>query len=194
MYLLRKGFYMKRTLAFAAIIAAGLSLWIAGTAIAQREQRRERNRVPNQNRLSEKDKEFMLEAASGGMLEVKLGKIAEDQVASPAVKKFGALMVRDHTDLNKQLMDLAERKGVNIPKKMNEKDQAEFEKLSKLNGADFDATYIKRMVADHVHDVSAFETEANDGQDPDVRAFANKALPTLRDHLERARELATRIR
>lgn len=181
---------MRHAVSWAVCFAAGISLCLAGTALAQRHKAAQQN----QSQLTDKDKDFLMEAASGGMLEVKLGKVAEDQASTPAVKKFGELMVRDHTELNKQLMDLASNKGVTIPKKMNEKDQTQFEKLSKLNGADFNAAYIKRMVADHVQDVSVFEKQANDAHDPDVRAFANKALPTLRDHLERARELATKTR
>lgn len=173
---------MKRTLIAAAFVAAGLSLWLARTSTAQ------------QDRLSEKDKQFLMEAASGGMFEVKIGKVAEDQATNPEVKKFGELMVRDHTELNKLLTDLVQSKGLNIPKKMNEKDQEDFEKLSKRNGADFDVQYVKHMVADHVNDLSKFEAEAAEGQDPDVRAFANKAIPVLRDHLQRARALANTIR
>jgi putative membrane protein len=175
---------MKRSLPLAAFLAAALGLWLVGTSVAQR----------NRNQLSDKDKEFLMEGASGGMLEVKLGKTAEEQATDPAVKKFGRLMVTDHTELNKLLENLAESKGVTIPKKMNKKDQQQFEKLSKLNGADFDSQYVKLMVADHVTDVSKFEDVAVSANDPDVRAFANKALPVLKDHLARARELATRIR
>jgi putative membrane protein len=175
------GFSMKRTFVLAGFLATSLCLWLAGASLAE-------------DRLSQKDKNFLKEAASGGQFEVKLGKIAEEQATSPEVKKFGELMVKDHTALNKLLTDLADSKGLDIPKKMNKKDQEEFEKLSKLNGADFDSRYMKLMVADHVNDVSKFEEMANGASDPDVRAFANKALPVLKDHLQRARQLANRFR
>jgi len=77
---------------------------------------------------------------------------------------------------------------------LNKKDKEALEKLSKLHGREFDGHYVKTMVADDVGDIASFDEEAHQGQDPDVRAFANKALPTLRDHLQRARVLSDRAR
>jgi putative membrane protein len=45
------------------------------------------------------------------------------------------------------------------------------------------------MVKDHEEAVVLFASEANDGKDPAVKAWAEKTLPTLREHLRMAREL-----
>ena len=65
-----------------------------------------------------------------------------------------------------------------------------YRRLSNQQGAEFDQEFIKMMVDDHEEDVKAFEKHAKDADDTDVRAFAAKHLPALRDHLERARTLA----
>src|SRR5438876_12427646 len=117
-------------LLFVGLMAVGLSMWLARTSFAQ------------QDKLSEADRRFLLEAASGGLFEVKLGKIAQEQATNPDVQKFARRMVTDHSTANKELMELAERKGLEIPKKMNDKDQDHMDKLSKVTGADFDAQYM----------------------------------------------------
>jgi putative membrane protein len=66
----------------------------------------------------------------------------------------------------------------------------QYHRLAKESGTDFDRDFIDRMVDDHEKDVKMFEKKANDADDPDVRAFAAKQLPTLRQHLSQAQNLA----
>lgn len=63
------------------------------------------------------------------------------------------------------------------------------EKLSKLKGAEFDREYVKAMVEDHEKDVAAFEATSKGAVDADVKAFATKTLPTLKEHLQMIREI-----
>ena len=71
--------------------------------------------------------------------------------------------------------------------------QKTIDKLSKLSGADFDKAYMSDMLKDHEKDVAMFEKEANSGKDADVKAWANTTLPTLRDHLQMARDIAAKV-
>jgi putative membrane protein len=65
------------------------------------------------------------------------------------------------------------------------------EKLKVLSGDTFDKSYIKGMVEDHQKDIAAFQKEAQSGQDPDAKSFANAALPTLKMHLAKIRAIAS---
>jgi putative membrane protein len=67
------------------------------------------------------------------------------------------------------------------------------EKLSKLSGAEFDKEYMSDMVKDHEEDVKDFQTQGNDGTDPDIKAFASKTLPILQGHLQMARDAAKKV-
>jgi putative membrane protein len=67
-------------------------------------------------------------------------------------------------------------------------------KMSALSGADFDRKYMEHMVKDHEKDVAAFERESNKGDDADVKAWAAKTLPTLREHLQMARDTAAKVK
>ena len=142
-----------------------------------------------QNTLSSSDKKFMTEAAQGGLAEVQLGQLASQRGSSDAVKQYGQHMVDDHTPVNDQLKQLAIQKGVTLPTTIGRKNQQVKQRLSKLSGTNFDRQYLNQMLQDHEKDVAAFKSEAQKGQDPDVKAFAAQALPTLQEHLEQVRSL-----
>lgn len=146
------------------------------------------NRLPNEP-LANEDTAFLREAASGGMMEVKLGQLAGERAANADVRRFAERMVNDHTNINRDLTTFAERKGVSIPKEMNKEHQATLDKFKDLRGADFDRTYMKTMVKDHEDDAKAFEKQAKDAKDPDLKALASRVLPFVKNHLTMAREV-----
>jgi len=139
--------------------------------------------------LSSRDRDFLMDAAMGGLMEVELGRIAAQQGASDAVKQFGQRMVTDHSQANTELMTLASSKGITLPTAMDDKHQKAVTKLSAMSGADFDRAYARMMLNDHTKDVNEFERHSTKGTDPDLKAFAGKTLPTLQEHLQMARAL-----
>ena len=136
--------------------------------------------------LSGADRNFVLEAAKGGMAEVELGNLAKDKAQNPDVKSFAQRMVDDHSKANDQLKGLASSKGVQLPTSLDKSAQSEKDKLSKLSGAKFDHEYMEHMVKDHKKDVKEFEKQAKNGKDSDVKNFASQTLPTLQEHLKLA--------
>ncbi|MBZ5585685.1 MAG: DUF4142 domain-containing protein [Acidobacteriia bacterium] len=132
------------------------------------------------------DSNFITKAAQGGMAEVELGQLATTHASNQSVKDFGQKMVDDHSKANEELKSIAAKEGVTLPTTVSAKDQATRDRLSKLNGAEFDRAYMADMVKDHRMDVAEFRREADHGTDPDVKAFAAKTLPTLENHLKLA--------
>ena len=61
------------------------------------------------------------------------------------------------------------------------------DRLSTLDKAWFDPTYMDEMVAAHTKAVERLETQAASGRE--TAAIATEALPKVRHHLEMAREL-----
>ncbi|HWQ34678.1 MAG TPA: DUF4142 domain-containing protein [Blastocatellia bacterium] len=150
------------------------------------------SKMPDNKAVPAPDRTFMMKAAEGGMAEVALGELATKQAGSDDVKQFGQRMVDDHGKANRELMDLAARKGVTLPSDMGAKEKALKTKLEKLSGAEFDREYMREMLKDHEKDVAMFEKEAKNGRDAEVKAWAEQTLPTLRDHLKLARETASK--
>jgi len=135
------------------------------------------------------DETFVKKAAAGGIAEVKLGQLAQEKGSSSAVKEFGKRMENDHSKAGEQLKTAASKDNIPVPEEMDKKDQATYDHLSKLSGAEFDRVYAQHMVTDHEKDIEEFRKEASTGKNPDVKNFASKTLPTLQDHLRQAREM-----
>ncbi len=140
------------------------------------------------------DLAFINDAVPGGMAEVELGRLALKQAASKDVRQFAQRMIDDHTKAGDELKQLAMRKKVPPPPPELLPTQKEaMAKLAKLQGAAFDSAYVQEMVADHEKDVAAFDNVAKTATDADVKAYAAKTLPTLKEHLQMIRMLAGKM-
>jgi putative membrane protein len=146
------------------------------------------------NRLSSADTTFANKAAQGGMAEVKLGELAKEKASSQAVKDFGQKMVDDHSKANDELKQIASKDGITLPTGLAAKDQATYDRLSKLSGTEFDKAYMRDMVSDHRTDVNEFRRESQSGSNPDLKAFAAKTLPTLEQHLSMAESTDSQVK
>lgn len=137
----------------------------------------------------EDDSEFLVDAASGGLMEVQAGELASTKAQHPRVKAFGAMMVRDHSKANEELKALAGSKNITIPAAPGEDHQKHINDLNQKSGKDFDDAYMSMMVDDHQKDVDEFEKASNNAKDASIKAFAAKTLPTLRMHLDSAKAI-----
>ena len=145
--------------------------------------------APGENGQQMLDKQFVQKAAAGGIAEVKLGMLAV-QKGGPDVKAFGQKMVDDHTQMNKEMAEVADSLGTMLPKKMNKDDQAEYDKLNGLSGDAFDKEYILAMAKAHREDLHEFRTEASVAADPGLAAEVVKAAFVIREHLTLVLKLA----
>ena len=127
------------------------------------------------------------------MDEVKLGELAMQNASSDRVKSFGRRMIDDHTRMGDEIKGLAASKNVNIASDIGIVDKASYKMLAAKTGVTFDKDYIRDMVKDHETDLAAFRKEVANGGDPDVKAAAQKAIPTLEEHLRMAREIASEL-
>jgi len=71
-----------------------------------------------------------------------------------------------------------------VPSTLSSADQQLIDKLSKASGAEFDKEYMKAMVKDHKQDVAEFKRMHSGAVDPNLKAWVDKTLPTLEDHLK----------
>jgi len=161
-----------------ALAGLAVTILFAGISMAQKE---------SASRLAA-DNRFITKAAEGGMAEVEMGQLAVQHASSEKVKAFGQRMIDDHSKANDELKKIASQKGVTLPSTIDAKSKAAIDRLSKLNGAEFDRAYMQEMVKDHHEDVAEFQKEAQSGDDADVKDFASKTVPTLQDHLKMAEE------
>jgi putative membrane protein len=136
---------------------------------------------------------FLSDTAEGGMTEVELGKLAQTKSKNPDIKKFGQMLVEDHSKANAEVKSLAAKKNINLPTGMGSH-QSTFDKLKGLSGDDFDKEFVEDMVDDHEKDVSTFQKESQNSSDPDVKAFAAKTLPVLQKHLDTVKGIQSKMK
>ncbi|HUH93360.1 MAG TPA: DUF4142 domain-containing protein [Casimicrobiaceae bacterium] len=137
--------------------------------------------------LSQGERRFIEQAAQGGMAEVEMGQLAEQRAQSPEVRAFGQRMVRDHSEADAKLDQIAGSKGVSIPAGLDEKAQSQYDRLQKLAGARFDREYMATMVSDHEKDIADFAEQERSAKDSDVKNFARTTLQTLEEQLKIAK-------
>jgi putative membrane protein len=138
--------------------------------------------------VSKADQDFVVNTANAGMTEIKAATIARQQGTDADVKKYAALMIKDHTAAADALKLVAAKKNLTLPADISPEMQQNVANLQKKTGKDFDMTYMKMMVDDHKKVISAFESESKNGSDADIRAFADNTLHTLRHHLDEAQK------
>lgn len=166
----------------ASVVTGLLLSWSAGMAFAQEHAKKDSS-----------PQSFMNEAAQGGLAEVTLGQMAAEKGRSDEVKDFGKRMVKDHSKANEELKTLAQSEGVELSTEMSPEAKKMEQRLQKLSGAEFDKAYMKEMLKDHQKDVKAFEHQASTGTDTEVRNWAAKTLPTLREHYQLGQTTAEKV-
>lgn len=187
---------MKSVLVLAAGVAALLT---AGTgchsndsvkeAQQANEAKADSTTAPTETGKQEKkglnyDSEFMTKAASGGMLEVELGKLVEARAVTPEAKQFAQQMVADHTKANAELMALATKNNITLPTTLGDKQAKVLKDVTEETGVELDQEYLKEMLKDHQQDVKEFTDAAAKASDPAIKAFAAKNVPVLQMHLD----------
>ena len=140
------------------------------------------------------DARFVMQAAEGGMMEVAKGKLAAQKGAHEGVKQFGQKMVDNHSKVNDELKSIASGKSITLPGDATKSPMhAMLAKLEKSEGAAFDRAYVEDQIRDHEKAIALFEREAKTGKDAELKAFAEKTLPALKEHLTMVQDLKTKV-
>jgi len=138
--------------------------------------------------LSEADRNFITQAAEGGMAEVRMGELGQEKATNSEVKSLAKTLQDDHQKANDELANIAKSKGFDMPSSMGSTHESAISALENKSGQDFDRAFVRDTIRDHKKDIAEFERAANDLQDPDLKAFAQKTVPILRNHLSSAEQ------
>jgi len=139
--------------------------------------------------VGQTDLKFMNEAAQSGLMEVQVATLAQQKAQNDEVKKFAQQLLQDHSKANEELKAVAAQKNVELPTEMGPKHQSHVSKLQNVSDAQFDRQWLKMQVDHHKKDVKEFQRHANRSMDSHVKAFAEKQLPILQQHLQTAQNL-----
>ena len=141
-----------------------------------------------------KANEFVTKAAGGGMMEVELGKLAQTNASSQAVKDFAKQMVADHSKANAELQSIAAAENIDIPTAMPAEHMQHMQEFEAKKGADFDKAYVAMMVEGHDKTIADFKTAAASNPNDKVKAFAAKTLPTIEGHAAKIKAIQAKMK
>ena len=142
------------------------------------------------DKVARGDRKFIEEAANSGMFEVQVSQLAASKATDANVKSYASMLVDHHTAANNELVKIANAKGVEVPAAPPRAMRKDIEKLGKKNGAEFDKDFVRDVgIKAHEKDIKKFEKASKDVKDAELKAFVDKTLPVLREHLAAAQKL-----
>jgi len=175
----------------------GAMLMLAAVAVvhAQNPQNRQTPQKPQTPPASQTAEDaaqpeasFVATAHADGEAEIALADLAATRSQSAGVKALASKIKSDHQQAGEQLKQLAAQKNVTLSSTLSPAHKNTMNRLGKLSGAAFDRAYVSAMVTDHQKAIAEF-TKTGKGADADIKAFAARTLPALREHLRHAQEL-----
>ena len=149
-----------------------------------------RNNPAKGEKLARGDRQFIEDAANSGMYEVQVGQLASAKATDPNVRSFASMLVDQHTAANNELVQIANARGVELPAAPKRALRRDIDKLGKKNGDEFDRDFVRNVgIKAHEKDIKMFEKASKHVKDAQLKAFADKTLPVLREHLAAAEKL-----
>jgi putative membrane protein len=158
------------------------------------------------NSVGAGDRDFVDHLTIAGMAEVELGRMAMERSDNDWVKQFGEMMVRDHSKAGEELKQIAMQHAIPTPAGLDQQHRDLQTRLSSLKGAEFDREYMNAMVEGHEDVLDRLQTRASEDRVGDdkgtvtpersdnpveaaINEWAANALPTVRHHLDEARNI-----
>jgi len=124
---------------------------------------------------------------------LRVSEYAVRHASDERVRDFANRLVKDHQALDNTLTESAKRLKVAVAAGQEKETREKLDRLGKLKGPEVDAEYLQQMIHDHERAIALYESESNNAADPDLKAFATNNLPTLKKHLEEARNLRAKL-
>jgi putative membrane protein len=174
---------MKKILTASIIFAAATTSVFAQSAA-------EKTGVNSVMGMAPKTEDFVLEAASSDMFEIESSKLALERV-DDKTKTFAQQMLADHQKTSEELKAMIANGKVKAaaPASMTSSHKSMLNDLSKLQGDDFTKQYHSDQEDVHEEAVDLFKRYGEEGDNPELKAWAAKTRPALEHHLQMAKDL-----
>ena len=184
-----------------ALLGAALLLWQAGTPSPQAPVRQ--NRAPvqaspapvHEPASASVDRLFALAAMQGNNAELDMAQLALRRASANEIKSYAGKMIAEHEGMMQEMMPALRRvlRANAPPQRLAAPDALAYRHLEAVPPVDFDQAYAMQQIGDHLATLTAFQTEADNGTDPQLKQVVRKWLPTIQAHLELAVDLTRHI-
>lgn len=147
--------------------------------------------MPSSGPVAASERIFVAEAAANGMAAAEAAKVVmAGQNVNAGVKSFAETLDREHGGANDELKRIATNKGISLPDEVEGDLRTRVNKLKGISGAELARTFLQDFGVDaQKKGVELFERQIREGQDADLRSYAERTLPKLREHLSMAQRM-----
>lgn len=130
-------------------------------------------------------KNFIHQAATNGMLEVKMAQLAIKNASNDAVRNLAKTIADQHIQLNNKLKDIAGSKNIALPGD-DSLPMQDMNDLTGKTGTAFDSTYLRWVIREHQRDIEELKRSSAYSNDDEIKQFAAVAIPMMQQHLDAA--------
>jgi putative membrane protein len=141
------------------------------------------------SRASKADSKLFVQLAEGNLAEVASAKQALAKSTDAKITAFAQHMIDDHNEALKQLAELADRKGIELPATPDEKHRKQAERMADMSPVDFNSQFAKAAVTDHRATLKLLDKITAKTEDQELKALAEKMKPVVQAHLKMALDL-----
>ncbi|WP_096591059.1 DUF4142 domain-containing protein [Calothrix sp. NIES-2098] len=138
------------------------------------------------------DAEFMTKAAQSDLTEIQTSQLALRKSRNKAVRNYAQQMIQQHTASSKKLAAIAKNKNFTLPTDIGPENKALLTNLQKASGNTFNQAYLQGQTQAHQKTLAEYQKYLQNGQDPDLRGFANQISPLVAQHLQMAQKMTAR--
>lgn len=134
--------------------------------------------------------DFVRKAALGDMFEIQSSQLAREK-ADREGRDFSNKMIQAHTKTSTELKTLVQSGKVQaeVPNGLDPEHTRKLEQLRGLSGDAFEKAYQQMQVQAHEDAVALFTSYAQSGDNAELKQWAQKTLPELKQHLGMAEKL-----
>ena len=129
------------------------------------------------------DVKFLTDALRTSLAEVQMGELPAQRGSMPAVREFGAKLTADHAASAREIRGMLETMNATVPSEPSVEAQGHHTALARLSGAEFDTAFLTLMIESHEAAIEAYSAQTHANPNEQLKDFAQKSLPTLREHL-----------
>ena len=132
------------------------------------------------------------------LMEIALGKMAEEKASTSEVRAYADQLVQDHTNVDQMVVAMAQKSSAHSQNGLAAHREGRHEiahetqlerKLKSASGPDFDKLFLQQTSSDHERLIRKLQQDREDASDDDLEALIDKMIPILEQHRELAQIL-----
>ena len=136
------------------------------------------------------DQKFVEFVSTNDQFEIQAAQLAERNAQDDQIKRMAQQIAQDHQQSSQKLQQAAQQAGIQVSQQLKPHQQAMLQELQQMQGQEFDRAWLYGNVAGHTKAVLKFRDEAREGQNEQIKQFAQQTLPVIQKHLQHAQEMA----